>query len=66
MKLLSAFWRYWKWLCVALMTSFVLLAIVAAIVNHFKSPVEKRKAIESCIDSGGVWDDAESFCKTAA
>lgn len=66
MRLLSAFWRYWKWLCVALMTSFVLLAILAAAVQYFKSPAADRKAIDACIDGGGAWDEGEGRCKTAA
>lgn len=65
MKLLSAFWRYWKWLCVALMTSFVLLAILAAIVTYFKMP-EPDGHIRDCIESGGTWDDGEGLCKAPA
>jgi len=66
MKLLSAFWRYWKWVCVALMTSFVVLALLAAALQFFKSPSENRKAIEGCLDRGGTWDDGEGLCKAAA
>lgn len=68
MKMLSAFWRYWKWLCVALMTSFVVLALLAAAIHYFKSPSadDLRKAIDACIDGGGTWDDGEGFCKNAA
>lgn len=66
MKLLSAFWRYWKWLCVALMTSFVLLALVAAAVHLFKSPATDRKAIDACLDGGGTWDDGAGLCKAPA
>lgn len=66
MKLLSAFWRYWKWLCVALMTSFIILAILAAAVHYFKSPAADRKAIDACLDRGGTWDDGEGICKIAA
>ncbi|HEU4837861.1 MAG TPA: hypothetical protein VFS88_00450 [Micavibrio sp.] len=66
MKLLSSFWRYWKWLCVALMTSFVMLALLAAAIQYFKSPGENRKAIDACIEGGGTWDDGEGICKNAA
>jgi hypothetical protein len=67
MKLLSAFWRYWKWLCVALMTSFVVLALLAAVLHYFKSPPgENRKTIDACIEGGGTWDDGEGLCKNAA
>ncbi len=66
MKLISAFWRYWKWLCVALMTSFVVLAILAALIASFKlDPIDKTP-IERCIDSGGSWDAGEGVCKNAA
>jgi hypothetical protein len=66
MKLLSAFWRYWKWLCVALMTSFVLLAIVAAIVHVVKTPSQDRGVIDACIDNGGTWDAGAGLCKAPA
>ena len=67
MKLLSAFWRYWKWLCVALMTGFVILAVLAAAIHYLKSPAaENRKAIDACIGNGGIWDDGEGLCKNAA
>ena len=66
MKLLSAFWRYWKWLCVALMTSFVLLALLAAILHFVKTPSSDREAIEACLESGGTWDDGAGLCKAPA
>lgn len=72
MNLLSSFWRYWKWLCVALMTSFVLLGLIALLVVNFEMP-EPDKAIRECIESGGIWevapgqsgDSASGFCKAA-
>lgn len=66
MNILQNFWRYWKWLCVALMTTFVLLYAAATIINYFKSPSEDKKMIGECIDRGGTWDAVENICKTAA
>ena len=66
MKLLSAFWRYWKWLCVALMTSFVLLALLAAAIHLLKSPAPDRKVIDACLDGGGTWDAGAGLCKAPA
>jgi hypothetical protein len=65
MKLLPTFWRYWKWLCVALMTSFIVLAALAAAINHFKSSGPSGE-IGACIEKGGTWDDMEGLCKSAA
>ena len=65
MNILQSFWRYWKWLCVALMTSFVVLALAAAALHYFKSPAPSRE-IGDCLDKGGTWDDGEGLCKTAA
>lgn len=66
MNILSAAWRYWKWLCVALTTSFAVLFLLAAIVTHFKSSTSDKDSIGRCIDSGGTWDDENQACKAAA
>lgn len=65
MNILQNFWRYWKWLCVALMTSFVVLALAAAVINHFKSAPAGNGAA-ACIESGGTWDEGEGLCKAPA
>lgn len=66
MKLLSALWRYWKWLCVALLTSFAVLAVVAAIITSFKLDPLDKTPIEHCIDTGGTWNAEEGVCRRAA
>ncbi len=65
MNILQNFWRYWKWLCVALMTTFVVLALAAAVINHFKSAPAESGA-EACIESGGTCDEGGQFCMAPA
>ncbi|PZQ47415.1 MAG: hypothetical protein DI551_03365 [Micavibrio aeruginosavorus] len=65
MTILKAAWRYWKSLCIWFGTAFVVLVIIAAIVNHFKITSDKG-VISQCIESGGAWDDGEGLCKSAA
>ena len=65
MNIAKEFWRYWKWLCVALMTSFVVLALAAAVVHYFKS-ARVNDGAAACIDSGGTWDDGAGLCKSPA
>ena len=64
LKVVKEFWRYWKFLCVALMTSFVILFLLAWIMTQFEFP-EPDKNIRECIESGGTWDDQELICKAA-
>ena len=64
MSIAKELWRYWKWLCVALMTSFVILFLFAWIVTGFEMP-EPDKHILECIESGGTWDDENLICKSA-
>lgn len=66
MNILKSFWTYWKWLCVALMTTFVILIIAAAILTWFKKPSADQKLIGDCIDNGGSWDEERSECRSAA
>ena len=66
MNILSAFWRYWKWVCVALMTTFVVLALAAALINWMKKPSADKRLISQCIDNGGTWDDDRAECRSAA
>lgn len=67
MKLWSAFWAYWKWFCTALVTSTLVLLLVATLVQHFKPVGEDlQKRIEECIDKGGTWDADALTCKTQA
>lgn len=64
MKLWSAFWAYWKWFCTTLVTSTVLLLLIAVIAKGLTSIDERQKdAIATCIERGGAWDDAAGVCK---
>lgn len=64
MKILNAFWRYWKWLCVALVTTCILLAIPAYFIMYMDMP-EPDRPVRECIESGGTWDDGAGICKAA-
>lgn len=67
MKLWLIFWAYWKWFCTALVTSTLILLIVAMLIQSVKSGwVNPQKEIEHCIDRGGTWDEEGGICKTAA
>ena len=66
MNIAKEFWRYWKWLCVALMTSFVVLALLAAIITYVKPSAIPREQIDACLDGGGAWDADTQSCKAPA
>lgn len=66
-KFWLAFWAYWKWFCTALVTSTVILLLIATLLGQFKSgTVDRQKLINDCIDRGGTWDDGAGACKSAA
>lgn len=65
MQILQALWRYWTWLCVALLTTAAVLYLAAAILNHFKTSAP-AKEIAACLDMGGTWDDDSGECRTSA
>lgn len=62
----AALWRYWKFLCVALLTTFVVLFLLAAILGAFKSVQIHDDRPGKCLDAGGTWNADEQMCKTAA
>lgn len=66
MNLLKTFWRYWVWMCVALVTTAVALYILSAIVTYFKSTPVDKDVIGQCIDQGGTWDEGEGACHRPA
>ena len=67
MKLWSAFWAYWKWFCTALVTSAVVLLLVATAIDALKPvKVDQQKLIQECIDKGGTWDEGAGVCKSSA
>lgn len=66
MKLLSAFWRYWQWLCVALVTTAVLLYALSIAVGYLKKNAPDKDLIGQCIENGGTWDEGKGVCKSAA
>lgn len=64
--MLQKLWRYWKWLCMALRSTFVLLALLAGTITYFKSSAKaNRDVIDECIDSGGTWDASTQECLRA-
>ena len=65
MSVLKEMWRYWKWLCVALVTTCVVLGVLALLLGGFDKP-EPDQHIGACIESGGTWVDEEGICKTPA
>lgn len=67
MKIWLAFWAYWKWFCTALVTSTVILLAVATFVNAFRwHEPDYKNLIDSCIESGGAWDEESGRCKSSA
>ena len=67
MKLWSAFWAYWKWFCTALVTSLVILLLIATIIEQFKKhTVKDDNPAAACIEKGGTWDDSAQSCNSAA
>ena len=63
MTILKSFWHYWKWLCVALVSTVVVLYPLALVVQHFSGPDVTKEQISRCIDHGGTWDDEAKVCK---
>jgi len=67
MNIAQHFWRYWKWLCVALVTTAVVLFLLATLVNFFKSSAGPDTAPPAqCIDQGGTWNAEEGRCQFPA
>lgn len=63
-KILAQAWRYWKWICVALLTTYALLILATGIINFFKSPApSKLSPAEHCIESGGRWNADTQSCE---
>lgn len=67
MKILHEIWRYWKSLSVWFCTAFVVLFILAAIVDHFKTPpAAPDDPAARCLDDGGTWDAEKVHCRFSA
>ena len=67
MKIWTIFWAYWKWFCTALVTSTVILLLVATAINALKPvKVDQQKLINECLDKGGAWDSDAGACKSSA
>jgi len=65
MPILQSLWHYWKFLCVALVTSCVVLGVLALLLDGFEIP-EPDKDIRLCLESGGTWVQEEGLCKAPA
>jgi hypothetical protein len=70
MKRLSLiFWAYWKWFCTALVTSTLLLMLVAFVVGLLDPNTVSEKDLRAqCIETGGTWDESDSvpICRAPA
>lgn len=66
MKILAALWRYWKWLCVAIFTTFVVLYLLAALLGSFKSITINDDRPQKCLDTGGAWNADDQRCHIAS
>ena len=65
MTILQNLWRYWKWLCVALLTTTLVLFLVATVLTNFKPFGDDDAAATECVDSGGTWNADTRACERA-
>ena len=66
-NVLSEAWRYWKWLCVTMMTTTILLMIATWVLGGFKDQeAQELSPSEQCLDDGGRWNAETSDCEHAA
>ena len=66
-KVWVIFWAYWKWFCTALVTSTVLLLLVATLVDMIRTPPARAPGgASTCIDKGGTWDEEPATCRAPA
>lgn len=67
MKLWLHFWAYWKWFCTALVTSTILLLLVATLIDAIKSvKVDQQSPAQTCLERGGAWVEEEGRCRFSA
>lgn len=66
MNLVKTFWRYWMWVCTALVTTAAALYVLSTVVTYFKAAPAHQDQIGQCIDEGGTWDAEEGQCKRPA
>lgn len=66
-RVLKEAWRYWKWLCVASVTSFIVLVTLTYLLGGFadKTPPPLSPS-EQCLDNGGRWNADTLDCEHAA
>lgn len=64
MKLLQAFWRYWTWVCVALVTTCLVFGAMTLVIQYFKKDtlLPAYPAAE-CLEQGGTWDAEAQHCR---
>ncbi|MFA5593470.1 MAG: hypothetical protein WC989_09190 [Micavibrio sp.] len=60
------FWRYWKWLCVAFVTTCIVLYLIATLVNQLKPEADTQLEPQTCLETGGTWNDDAGECSYAA
>lgn len=68
-KLWVIFWAYWKWFCTALVTSTLLLMLVAFVIGLLDPNTVSEKDLRAqCIEKGGTWDESDSvpICRAPA
>lgn len=63
-KIAAEAWRYWKWLCVAFMTSVIVLGILAYLLGGFNPAPVMPSPSEACIDNGGRWNADTESCES--
>lgn len=66
MKILKALWRYWTWVCVALLSTAVVLYLLSALFGLLRPITIHDDRPGKCIDAGGTWDAEEGLCKSPA
>ncbi len=66
MTFFKSLWRYWTWVCVALLTTAAALYVLAAAIDYFKPVTINDDRPQKCLDMGGTWDADENLCRTAA
>lgn len=58
------FWAYWKWFCTALVTSTILLLLVAIAIDAVMSAHTGRQdPAGQCLEHGGAWMAEEGACR---
>ena len=65
MMIFKEIWRYWKWLCVALVSTTAILLLAATVLTYFNPPDVPPPGRDVCIESGGTWNADTLSCERA-